>query len=211
MLSQSLTRTLCAALLLPFALPACVTQTTAESPGYEGFYSLTSQEIVWVTRAVQERRTHSLWLDPLTLVPTSQVVRQTFTREAMDRAAAGFALAMKVLVAPSYPFSRQQDPGTVRMTARLTDKINVEQLAKRGEHMGATSDGLLPSLALEIEFRDTVTGELLAALTTTSLGRQLLALASRRGTTDDYAQLFSGMAVRVRSGFDRAGPWGLAH
>ena len=202
---------LCAALVLALSSSACVTQTTAEPQRYAGYYSLTSQEIVWVTRAVQERRTHSLWLDPLTLLPTSQVVRQTVNREAMDRAAAGFALAMEVLVAPSYPFSRQQDPGTVRMTARLTDRINVGELARKGEHMGATSVGLLPSLALEIEFRDTVTGELLAALTTTRLGRQLLALASRRGTTDEYAQLFSGMAVRVRSGLDRAGPWGLAH
>lgn len=204
------TTALCCALSLALISPACVTRETQSNPRYEGYYSLTSQEIVWVTRAVQERRTHSLWLDPLILVPTSQVVRRTFTRQAMGRAAAGFALAMEVLVAPSYPFSRQRDPGTVRMTARLTDKINVMQLATKGEHVGATTNGLLPSLALEIEFRDTVTGELLAAVTTMGMGQQLLALASRGGTSDEYAQLFSGMAVRVRDGFDRAGPWGLA-
>ena len=201
---------LCCTLWLALVVPACVTSETQSSPDHEGYYSLTSQEIVWVTRAVQERRIHSLWLDPLTLVPTSPVVRQTFTREAMGRAAAGFALAMEVLLAPSYPLSRQRDPGTVRMTARLTDKINVVQLAKRGAHVGATASGLLPSLALEIEFSDTVTGELLAAVTTQRLGRQLMALASRGGSSDDYAQLFSGMAVRIRDGFDRAGPWGLA-
>jgi hypothetical protein len=191
-------------------LSGCVSSESGLAQKKQGSYSLTSHDIVWVNRAVQETKTVQLWVDPLGVRLAGGAVHQAFNSVSFTMAAEGFAIAMATLVKPAYPFVSDAAPDTVHITARITDIISVERLAKRGDHIGADAQGRLPTLGLEIEFRDAVNNELLAAIVSLRLAPRILSLAARRSTAGNYAEAFGPMAARIRSGLDRAGPWGLA-